>query len=115
MAFIFIVIIITVAAFVSTDWLTHITMTKSHTDTYGYGSYTQFVKQFDKYAWSHESFGNGESLWNREYSCEFHANIIKFESKGMILKSPFALYRAKRYVKRYCKETLGLIRYIKWE
>ncbi|QAV18915.1 hypothetical protein PC41400_15010 [Paenibacillus chitinolyticus] len=107
--------VIFVAAVLSVDWLTHIIMTRDFTNQYGWGNYNNFIKEFNKYTWSRENWTDGKSLWDRQNNCKFFASIIEFESKGMVLSSPISLWRAKKYVRKYYKETLGFSRRIKWQ
>lgn len=89
------------------SWSVHISMTRSSTKRYGYGwaSFKKFKREFDKIEWEYKSiwknslFGNYLTL----SSSQFHASIIEFNTKGMIMRTPLDWYLAKRYVKKHIK------------
>ncbi len=84
------------------NWRVHIQMVKDNTDNYGWGNYNSFVREFRKQNWTFNKIWN-ESLFDRDNNSEIHANIFKFNGKGMIL--PFFDYmKATKFVKEYIKE-----------
>lgn len=99
-------ILITVAVFIfigmfgSIDWLTHRDMVKSSTKQYGISNYKQFVEEFHKIEWDYERGMFPDSLFTKDYSSQFHANIVQFNGIGMIINNPFSYLRVKLYVKK---------------
>lgn len=95
------------------DWLTHVEMVKTNTECYGKANYKIFLKKFNELDGKWDRKGWNSSLFyipiksNRFYDfdrkSEFHANIIMFDGKGMIL-NPIDFIRAKIYVKKYIKK-----------
>lgn len=86
------------------DWETHIEMTEKQGVDYGWGSFADFKREFDKYEW--DSRGWKESGWDRENNSEFHASIVVFNGKGMLLKSPIDWYKASSYAKNHIKSKI---------
>lgn len=68
-------------------WLTHRSMTINNSDTWGYGTFKNFKIAFSILDWERDEaypesyFGGGEEY----YKNKIHAEIIKFEGKGMVL------------------------------
>lgn len=95
------------------DWLTHVEMVKINTGYYEKANYKYFKEKFNELDGKWDRKGWNSSLFyipiksNRFYDfdrkSEFHANIIMFDGKGMIL-NPIDLIRAKIYVKKYIKK-----------
>lgn len=95
-------IITTLFILLIVDWIIHISQTKCFSKHYGYGSFKDFRKQFQKYNWSNDNvFRYG--LWDRENKCEFHASIVKFNDIGMILKNPIDWLLVRIFVFKYVK------------
>lgn len=95
-------------------WSVHISQNKSERCPYGWGNFTKFLKQFNKYdkwitkGWSTSLFGKGDDY----YKYYIHADIIKFNGKCMIL-DPVSYLKFKLFMKNICKEING-IKKIKW-
>lgn len=87
---------------ISVDWLIHLSMTKDEKTDYGWGSFEDFKREFGKYNWNSGAYD--ESTWDRQNNCKFHANIVVFNGVGMLLKSPIAFYKVKKYVKGDIKQ-----------
>ncbi|WP_339304301.1 hypothetical protein NST33_17820 [Paenibacillus sp. FSL L8-0435] len=83
-------------------WLTHISMTKSSTESCGWANYKQFKENWNKYEWTplrhYPKF-----FENEEHKCYFHVGVIKFENKGMKIRDPISYWLAKRYVRKLHK------------
>ena len=91
------------------DWTTHKDMVRDNTETYGYAGYKEFVREFHKVEWSYREQW-GDSLFSQDtFSHEgyYHASIIKFNDRGMIIKNPIEYLRVRKYVKKYIKENFG--------
>ena len=81
-----------------TEHKVHIDMVKSNCKEYGYGTYDKFVENFKKYELTEMDYFRG-SFENYHNDSKFHASIIKFNGKGMILGRK-DLKRAQEYCKK---------------
>ena len=64
-------------------WRVHLAQTRELTERYGWGSYESFRREFEREGrqWTLE---NG-SLFECHTASKFHASIVKFDGKGMLL------------------------------
>lgn len=100
--FLFIAIILAV-------WLAHVMMVRDEGIDYGWASYDRFKKEFNKVDWRYEEdfkrslFGHEERLTftNRDM---YHAGVIKFNYKGMIMYDPISYFMSGLYVRSYIKK-----------
>ena len=102
---------------------THIIICRDQDLPYGYGTFKDFIREFNKYNnwkiesynnWKIESykgsfFGKGDD-WERYY---IHAGIIIFDGKTMILY-PISYFKFKIWSKKKWKEMKG-IKKISWK
>lgn len=87
------------------DWIVHISMVKEQTTQYGWAGHKKFIEQFHKAEWEYQPYWR-KSLFGKEYEKDqYHANIFKFNSKGMIINNPVSYLIVKLYVSGYIKET----------
>lgn len=63
----------------------------------GYGRYVDFVREFKKSDLKPDDRWKG-SMFSNDNSDYYHANIIRFDNKGMIIRNPVELYMVKLYV-----------------
>lgn len=75
------------AIFFFISWSIHRSMTVDEGPQWGYGTYRQFLVQYDRQDWEDVSkWGNwSDSLFCHETGSKIHASIIKFNGKGMVL------------------------------
>lgn len=84
------------------DWATHMHMVKGEHVPYGRASYSIFVEEFEKVNWIKSDWS--EALYSKNgRDDKIHANIIKFNGKGMIINNPISYTLTKIYVARYTK------------
>lgn len=76
------------------SWFAHISMTTNHCKIYGWGSYKEFVEQFQQHDLQRY---NRYSIRDNIHNNQFANSIIKFQNKGMLLY-PIAWLRANLYV-----------------
>jgi len=89
--------------FSTLDWINHIAMVRHSKEQYGWASYRKFAEQFKKVDWIYKKERKG-SLFSRTYGTdEFHASVIAFNNRGMIINNPISYLLVKRYVKKYIK------------
>lgn len=96
----------------NTDYHTHKNMVKKNTEVYGYGTFDDFLREFNKFKnWERDSnfpksyFGKGDDY----YRYKIHANIIMFDGEGMILKRR-SYHKFNRFINKYnTEETLGFV------
>lgn len=100
-----IIFILTLASIgvLSSPWFAHVIQTVGSSDEWGWGNFEKFKKHLYKVdkdciyfedEWQHSVFGD----------FYFHAWIIKFEDKGMILSNPLAYWRVKFLMDKYIKD-----------
>jgi hypothetical protein len=89
-------------------WTTHIGMVKENVNEYGYANFKTFLNEFNKYDWVRQDhweysyFGTGDE-YNKYY---IHADIIKFNGKGMILyPHSYIQFKIWSYKNRIIKTT----------
>lgn len=62
----------------------HKSMTIDSTDSWDYGTFEDFKREFSKYKWSKQpSFP--ESLFTNDHDTKIHAGIVRFQGRGMVL------------------------------
>lgn len=105
-------IIILILSFSLVYYTTHIDMTKSRTKIYGYGTYSKFLREFNKYNWQQGDYFES-SLFDGKNNCQIHASIIEFDGIGMIMRTPLDYFLAVMFVRRYIKQ-LGKIKLYQW-
>lgn len=95
-------------------YLTHISMCKDQDLPYGYGTFKDFIREFNKYnnwiikSYEGSFFSEGDD-W--EKYC-IHADIIMFDGKIMILY-PISYFKFKVWSKKKWKQMKG-IKKISW-
>jgi len=92
---------------ISIEWSVHVDMVKGRGAQYGRANYKKFVEEFQKVEWERDIYFNNSLFGSDSISGtidEYHANIIKFNGKGMIIKDPISYLLVKIYVKRYIKQ-----------
>ena len=100
------------------DYLTHISMCKNQDLPYGYGTFKDFIREFNKYNnWivkSYEgSFFSGQEKNIDEWlKYRIHADTITFDGKTMILY-PISYFKFKIWSRKKWKEMKGIKR-ISW-
>lgn len=97
---------------ISIDWLIHLSMTKDEKKDYGWGTFEDFKREFGKYTWDNE--GDDDGMWDRKNNGKFFANIVLINGVGMLLRSPIAFFRAKRFVKGRIKHEENIDRNYDW-
>ena len=104
-------------SFLFVKWLTHIYMIKLFTSYYGKSNFKTFKKHFDmldglwiQHIWDDSLFYFSDTKGDSE----FHADIIQFEGKGMIL-NPVDYIKACLYAKKYINKNFKKSENIKWE
>ena len=118
--FILFVVFLPLIIFIS-NWFIHVNMVKNNTLYYGKGNFKVFKKHFDSLDGLWTQKGWDKSLFyypNNKASSkvsEFHANIIQFQGKGMIL-NPLDYAKASLYTQKYIKENFKRNKNcVKWE
>ena len=106
-----VVLVIFLGFFGSIDWLAHRDMVKSSTNQYGVSNYKKFIEEFHKVEWEHQKLFTS-SLFGKDRKDQFHANIIEFNGRGMIINNPISYLLVKLYVKKYIKNTFQIKRKI---
>lgn len=91
--------------FLCIPWLTHREMTKDYTSQYGVGSYKDFVRQFKKVKWTRSRYNIKSSIFSEDQTDSYHASVIKFNGRGMIIKDPVSYAFVVLYVRKYIKTT----------
>jgi hypothetical protein len=94
--FIFLIII-------TIGWAVHVSMTKTNSREWGWGGYYDFIREFKKYKWDTEDGLYKGSYWDRNNNCKYHAQIIKINGIGMIIRNPFEYMLVVLFMRRYAK------------
>ncbi|QJI52423.1 hypothetical protein [Psychrobacillus phage Perkons] len=103
-----VVVILFAIVFLSIDWIVHIDMVKSETKQYGKAGYKKFIEEFEKVKWEQpEYLSLPKSLFTPNHCDKYHANIILFNRKGMIINNPVSWLLVKKYVKKYLRDNFG--------
>jgi len=84
------------------NWSIHRSMVKNSTNKYGVANYKKFLEEFNKVEWTLSEWFNG-SLFS-ESNDKYHAQIIAFNGKGMIISNPISYLLVILYVKIYIKK-----------
>lgn len=92
------VLILIVASFLCIPWQTHLDMTKDYSKVYGKANYKKFIEEFEKIDWNRDDWFEN-SYFHYESDSKIHANIYKFNGKGMLMRTPYDYYRVYRYLK----------------
>jgi len=69
-------------------WTVYLDMVTDHCDTYAWGTFAQFEREYAKRQWEQQAdFPQSHfSVWmNLHHNSEIHADIIKFDDVGMLL------------------------------
>lgn len=83
------------------NWLTHLSMTKSHHEQpCKWISYKRFKEEFDKCEWERTPFFQN-SCWNITDKHQFHAGVISISGRGFWITDPISLHLVNSYVKKY--------------
>ena len=80
-------------------WTTHIAQVREFTDEWGRGSYKTFIREFKKYEWKRSEKFPTSFFCGTLDSSKIHADIIKFEGKGMVL-DPWSYLRFCIFIQR---------------
>ena len=78
-------------------WITHLLMTTSNTNRYGFANYKTFREEIEKRDGWHIFM---DSIENKKSDSQIGNDIIKFNGVGMML-FPISYIRAKRYEKKF--------------
>jgi hypothetical protein len=106
---IILMILVIIAVILLPKWISHDSMTEEHSNKYGYSNFKKFKEQFIKYEWTIDDIYT-ESLFNKEKDCELHANIIRFNGVGMIMKTPLDLWLVDSFIKKYIYNKYGKVK-----
>lgn len=112
--FTLLIALIIFVAWLIIDWWTHVMITKSDSRIYGYAKYKDFVREFKKHNWSIEG-RKDKYLWDRVNDCTIHANIVKMNGIGMVMRTPWDWQLVKGFVKEYIKVKYPLYDWSKTE
>ncbi|QNR65401.1 hypothetical protein IAQ67_16025 [Paenibacillus peoriae] len=93
-----VIIIVGLVFMAQIPWMSHLMMTRKFTDAYGFGNVKKFKENFHKYNWTPLKLTKG--FKDEENGCDLYADIIKFESKGMLINNPISYWLICRYVKK---------------
>ncbi|BDR74246.1 hypothetical protein K144316041_p20850 (plasmid) [Clostridium tetani] len=100
------------------DYLTHISLCKDQDLPYGYGTFKDFIREFNKYNnWTVKSY-EGSFFSGQEKNIDewpryrIHNSIIMFDGKIMILY-PISYFKFKVWGKKKWKQMKG-IKKISW-
>lgn len=97
------------------QWAVHISMSKDECQNYGYANYRKFKKVFESKEISKErdkSHRNPRSFFT-ENMC-YHASIIKFDGKCMIINNPFSYLLVVIYMEKYIYNNYTKKNRVKW-
>jgi len=112
-------IIMSIFVFIGTqclEWSSHIDIVKSYTEKYGWSSFKTFKKNFDATEWTdmdNDKYYVSRYL-NKNLISKTSQYIFKFNNIGMIMKTPLAFFRARRYIIKY-KKAMNKKELYKWE
>lgn len=118
MVFVLLVIILIVLFFtyiftMHINWDVHKDMVRSSTEFYDKAGYKRFVEEFNKVDWLPNLYFKG-SLQSKDSKNKYHASIIMFNGKGMIVNNPVSYFRVVRYVNRYIEKEFGVWHTKEW-
>jgi hypothetical protein len=97
-----------VAVSITIEWTSHLSMTKKYADSYGWGGYREFKREFQRYQWVR----SGKDLLDRSNDCQLQNDIIKFDGVGMRIHNPLSYLLVTEFIKRQCAK--GRNRKYKW-
>jgi len=97
-------ILLTWLIYLILDWAIHRSMTLWDCNSYGYGSFKNFMDQYNSMEWKRDSIWpkshfNYELIKDEGHKGHIHASIVTFYGKGMILKFPFAFMKYRSWLK----------------
>jgi hypothetical protein len=100
-------------------YLSHISMNKEEGVPYGWGTYKQFLKLYNKYTWvANENFRwslfSKERINYWENTGYLHASIFKFNNKCFIFYNPISYFRAVLLIRNEAIKQLGLKEKVNW-
>src|SRR5690625_874415 len=107
LVFILVVWLGTAVATKISDWSIHRDMTTKETKTYGYAKYPDFVREFNKIENDLKEYGSANSYYKVNGNT-FSASIIEFNNIGMVMRTPWDLWRVNRFMKRKVKNQLHI-------
>jgi competence protein ComGC len=107
------ILILTILIFLIVHWIVHISMVKNEGCKYGWGTFKRFKKEFDKYEWNNHGYSS--SLFNYCEGGYIHADIYKFNNKGMIMRDPFSYLLSKIYIRKHCSYVKPKRNVVKWK
>ncbi|MDT0160387.1 hypothetical protein [Bacillus sp. AG4(2022)] len=76
-------------------WVVHIFMVKDHCKVSGKASYRNFKREFAKHKWEIREFK--DSLFS-DTGGYIHADVFKFNDKGMYMKDPVSYVLCKLHI-----------------
>lgn len=82
----------------------HVKDTKEQSEVWDYGTFEDFVSQFNLYNW--EIF-IGRMLLNTSYNCRVDDFVTRFSGHGMVF-GILDYYRYRKYVKNFCKKNKNI-------
>lgn len=83
-------------------WTVHISQVKDERCPYGYAGYKDFIREFNKSKLEKSNMWDW-SMFSKDRSDYYHAEIIKFGGKGMIIRNPIELCMVKIFMRRQCR------------
>lgn len=114
---ILIIFLFTFLLLIIPDWLSDIKITKENSSYCAWGTYKNFLIEFNKRKWE-LSFMQCLDCADQERDNDLHTpstvfldgGIIRFDNAGMLMRNPISHIRMKLYVKRMIRKIL----YNKW-
>lgn len=91
--------------FLAVEWKTHKDMVLRECDSWSYGTFEDFMKQFKKIEWRREErYPTSFFPCNKDNNYYCHADVLKFDGVGMVLDpisyTMFYFWKNKNSVKR---------------
>lgn len=111
------IFILSVVLFISMVilWAVHVSMNKEEGQKYGYANFKKFKEVFESKEISKErnrSYSNPNSFFTE--NMYYHASIIKFNGKCMIINNPFSYLLVVIYMKKYIYNNYTKKNRVKW-
>lgn len=83
------------------SWGTHISMVRDQKIPYGYAGYKDFVREFCASGLLPDKRGFKGSMFSEDRADKYHASIIQFDYRGMIIRNPIEYAMVVIFVKLY--------------
>jgi len=84
--FILTLFVLVFSIFYGISYLVHRSMTITETTAWDYGSYKDFIKQFQSISWDPRNPTWAGSFFSHDTDSQLHASIVEFRGKGMVIK-----------------------------